>query len=141
MTFPTRTKKDDDDDSEDDSTSGESASDAELAKGYEYLLGMKIWSLTFERAEELRRQKAEKAEDVEKLKATSPESIWLSDLDVIVEALNERDTDISAELKREGIAQNKNRTVQAKRINVAKKNAAKSKKKQDEVRVIYGCFI
>ena len=84
----------------------ENASDAELAKGYEYLLGMKIWSLTFERAKELRRQKTEKAEDVEKLEGTSPEAIWMTDLEAIEEALDERDVELNAELKRESTIQN-----------------------------------
>ena len=130
-------KKDADDENEDNSTPGESASDAELAKGYEYLLGMKIWSLTFERAEELRRQKAAKAEEVNKLQATSPEAIWVADLDAIDEALNERDLEISAELKREVLAQNKSKARQTKMTTVAKKNVAKSKKKADEVSFVY----
>ncbi len=126
-------KRDSDDENEDESTSVESASDAELAKGYEYLLGMKIWSLTFERAEELRRQKAEKAEEVKKLQATTPEAIWLADLDAIDDALNERDMETSAELKREIFAQNKSKARQSKKVTAAKKNSAKSKKKAEEV--------
>ena len=47
-------------------------SDDDLAKGYEYLLGMKIWSLTHERAEELRRQRDEKNGELSKMKATLP---------------------------------------------------------------------
>ena len=133
-------KKDYDDENEDDATPEESASDAELAKGYEYLLGMKIWSLTFERAEELRRQKAEKVDEVKKLQATSPEAIWLADLDAIDEALNERDKDISAELKREVLAQNKSKTRQTKKETAAKKNTVKGKKKAGEVRFSGGTF-
>ncbi|KAL9179430.1 hypothetical protein ACHAXT_008720 [Thalassiosira profunda] len=69
----------------------ENASDAELAKGYEYLLGMKIWSLTFERAEELRKERDAKAEEAKALEATSPDAIWSADLDAIEELLEERD--------------------------------------------------
>ena len=134
-------KKDADDENEDDTTPEESASDAELAKGYEYLLGMKIWSLTFERAEELRRQKAEKAEEVKKLQATSPEAIWLADLDAIDVALTERDSDISAELKREVLAQNKSKVRQTKKATAAKKITAKSKKKADEVSFFHDFLI
>lgn len=134
-------KKDSDVESEEDTTPEESASDAELAKGYEYLLGMKIWSLTFERAEDLRRQKAEKALEVEKLQATSPEAIWLADLDAIDEALNERDLDISAELKREVLAQNKSKARQTKKATASKKNSTKSKKKVEEVRLSYANFV
>merc|ERR1719296_187436 len=93
--FPKDEKKNSDEENEDDESAEESTSDAELAKGYEYLLGMKIWSLTFERAEELRRQRAEKAEEVKKLEATSPEQIWSNDLDAIDEALGERDLSIA----------------------------------------------
>jgi DNA topoisomerase-2 len=96
---------------------------------------MKIWSLTFERAQELRRQKSDKAEEVTKLTATSPEAIWLADLDAIDEALDERDVEISAELKREVQAQNKNKVHAAKKVTAAKKKAIKGKKKKDEVRV------
>ena len=94
---------------EDDESIDETPSDAELAKGYKYLLGMKIWSLTFERVEELRRQRAEKAEEVEKREGTSPKDIWLTDLDAIDEALNERDIELDVEAKKELQAQTKNR--------------------------------
>ena len=73
----------DDDEEEDDDTS----SDAELAKGYEYLLGMKIWSLTFEKAEKLRQELGEKAKELEELQGTEPSQIWLNDLDAIEAAL------------------------------------------------------
>ena len=164
--FPKDAKKATDEEDEEDGSVDESPSDAELSKGYEYLLGMKseymevecyyaiiihafileyishrfsliliiisVWSLTFERAEELRRQKAEKAEEVEALQATSPESIWLSDLDAIDEALNERDVDNAAELKREVQAQKKNTARNAKKATAAKKKTIKAKKKTNE---------
>lgn len=100
--------------------------DAELAKGYEYLLGMKIWSLSFERAEELCRQKAEKVEEVKSLEGTSPEQIWLNDLDAIEELLDERD-------KALGIEENKHKRGKSKvNASVSKKRA---KRKQDENKV------
>lgn len=116
----------------DDNLVEESASDAELAKGFEYLLGMKIWSLTFERAEELRRQRAEKTGEVETLEGTSPESIWLTDLDAIDEALDERDADIAAELQKEVRAQSKSKARTVQKATVAAKHAKKAKKKANE---------
>ena len=131
--YPKDEKKEESDDEEgDDESMEESASDAELAKGYEYLLGMKIWSLTFERAEELRRQRAEKSGEVETLEGTSPESIWLTDLDVIDEALDERDACIASELEKEVKAQSKNKARTTKKAAVAAKKAKKAKKKADE---------
>ena len=48
------------DDGDNETDEEEETSTAELAKGYEYLLGMQIWSLTFEKAQELRRKLNEK---------------------------------------------------------------------------------
>ena len=104
-------------------------SDSQLSKGYEYLLGMKIWSLTYEKAEELRSQLAEKTEELATLEATSPSQIWLNDLDAVEDALDERDAEIEASERAEAKAQKKNKKVQA---NKNKKAAKKGKKKKDE---------
>jgi DNA topoisomerase-2 len=108
-------------DEEDQREEEEDLSDAALAKGYEYLLGMKIWSLTYEKAEELRRQLADKQQEVKDLEATSPEQIWLKDLDAIVEALDEREAAMEAAARDEVKAQKKNKKVQAKKKAVSKK--------------------
>jgi DNA topoisomerase-2 len=50
-------------------------------KDYDYLLGMPLWSLTFEKVEELKKEKAEKMHQLEVLKATSEENLWIQDLD------------------------------------------------------------
>ena len=92
---------------------------------------MKIWSLTFERAEELRRQKEE---EVKKLEATSSEQIWSADLDAIEEAMAERDVLIAADLKDKIAAQSKNKARVSKK-KATKKPAAKkaAKKKKGDV--------
>jgi DNA topoisomerase II len=101
-------------------------SDAELARGYEYLLGMKIWSLTYEKAEELRAQLAEKTKAVANLEATKPSKLWLDDLDSIEEALDERDAEMAAIAADEIKAQIKSkRAVQSKKKVAAKKTNAK----------------
>ena len=92
------------------------------------LLGMKIWSLTFERAEELRRQRAEKAEEVEALDAASPESLWSADLDEIEALLDEKD-------KALGIESTKQKK-QAKN----KKMVKKTSKHKDEVSSLFLFF-
>ncbi|EJK75837.1 hypothetical protein THAOC_02435 [Thalassiosira oceanica] len=130
--FPKDEKKRDDEEDDDEASVEESASDADLAKGFEYLLGMKIWSLTHERAEELRRQRAEKADEVDELNATSPEQLWSNDLDAIDEALTERDADIAADLKEEMNAQAKNSARNKKKAASKAKAAKKAKKKVDE---------
>ena len=49
--------------------------DAELSKGYDYLLGMKLWSLTMERVSDLRSQLEQKEQQLEELRATTPEDV------------------------------------------------------------------
>jgi DNA topoisomerase-2 len=108
----------------------EEASTATLSKGYEYLLGMKIWSLTFEKAEELRSQLAERTSELEALQATTPSDIWLRDLDNIELALDERDGEMEEAEADEQRAVSKNKKHQA---NKAKAAASKKrgKKKAD----------
>jgi DNA topoisomerase-2 len=126
---PKDEKKDESDEEEgDDDSVEESATDTELAKGYEYLLGMKIWSLTFERAEDIRRQRTEKSNEAEALEATSPESIWLTDLDAIDEALVERNKTLALDMKKATTL--KKRAV--KQTKAVAKKAAMSTKKTDE---------
>ena len=95
------------DDEDDSENSNDTSSDAELAKGYDYLLGMKIWTLTLEKVEELRRQVEEKTEALEELIATSPTDIWLKDLDEIELLLDERDGEMEKAEKDEKKAQKK----------------------------------
>jgi DNA topoisomerase-2 len=96
------------------------ATDAELAKGYEYLLGMKIWSLTFEKAESLRAQLAEKTKELAALQATEPNDIWIKDLDAIEAALDHRDEEIAKAVAGEKRAKKPNAKRQQAKMSKAK---------------------
>ena len=50
---------------------------------------MAMWSLTLEKKEELLRKKEEKHKELEKLRGTTKEQLWLTDLDEFLEKLNE----------------------------------------------------
>merc|ERR1740139_1996843 len=115
--------------SEDEDTN-EGSTDAELSKGYEYLLGMKIWSLTFEKAEKLRQELEERTEEVAILTAKSPTSIWLSDLDEIDVALDEREAEMDEAEKEERKAQAKSKKKSKKKERARAK--PKKKKKKNE---------
>eukprot|EP00543_Licmophora_paradoxa_P010622 CAMPEP_0202466646 /NCGR_PEP_ID=MMETSP1360-20130828/69376_1 /ASSEMBLY_ACC=CAM_ASM_000848 /TAXON_ID=515479 /ORGANISM="Licmophora paradoxa, Strain CCMP2313" /LENGTH=579 /DNA_ID=CAMNT_0049090859 /DNA_START=33 /DNA_END=1772 /DNA_ORIENTATION=- len=119
-------------DNEEEEPEEEELSDAELVRGYEYLLGMKIWSLTFEKAEELRRQLAEKTKLVEDLEATSPSQLWLNDLDDIDEALDERDARMAKDAANELKAQTKGKRNLKKTIKKKTAAAKKKAKKTDD---------
>ena len=88
---------------------GDNESDAGLAKGCDYLLGMKIWSLTFEKAEKLWQDLEEKRCLVEDLEVTSPHETWEKDLDSLEKYLDGRDDTMDAAEKEELKAQNKSK--------------------------------
>jgi len=56
--------------------------------GWDYLLGMPLWSLTKEKVEELKKQLETKAKEVEELEFTAPEELWERDLDAILDELD-----------------------------------------------------
>jgi len=76
---------DDEASSEEDETSVATAGEAD----YDYLLGMPLWSLTQERKEDLLKKKGEKKSELRKLKETTKEDMWRSDLDAFMEKLRE----------------------------------------------------
>jgi len=56
--------------------------------GFDYLLGMPIWNLTFEKVEDAERKMKEKAAELEKLQLTAVEEIWEADLNAILYELD-----------------------------------------------------
>ena len=114
------------DEQEEDQESSEDISDKK--SGYDYLLSMKIWSLTYEKVEALRKELDEKTADLEKLINTEPQTLWLNDLDEIEEALGERDIATNAAFADEQQARKKARKKQTKTL---KKKASKKKDEWD----------
>merc|ERR1719210_1277670 len=56
---------------------------------YDYLLGMAMWSLTAEKKEELLKKKGDKHKELDKLRRTTKEEMWLTDLDEFIQKLDE----------------------------------------------------
>merc|ERR1719493_51233 len=78
--------------------------DSKLPKtGFEYLLIMQIASLTKERYEELLRMTKDKAAELEKVKRTPIQHMWLSDLDALAAAIDDlynQDAELAASVGR-----------------------------------------
>merc|ERR1711871_518279 len=68
-----------------------------IGKGYDYLLSMPIWSLTFEKAEKLRNQLREKEEELEALRNSTVESLWEKDLNALEAGLTAMDEQMKAD--------------------------------------------
>ena len=72
----------DDDPEEQDTTTNT------LTRGYDYLLSMKLWSLTNERIEKLRTEFREKVVEHDTLERTSVEALWTRDLTELLTELS-----------------------------------------------------
>merc|ERR1712061_747627 len=71
-----------------------------IAKGikdFEYLVGMPISTLTFEKIEELMREHEQKIQQRDTLRKKTPSQLWLDDLDELEKLLHERDAKIAEE--------------------------------------------
>ncbi|CAI5729222.1 unnamed protein product [Hyaloperonospora brassicae] len=62
---------------------------ADVSRGYDYLLSMKIWSLTKERVDKLRRELQDCENEYAVLEGRTVENLWLTDLDALEEMLIE----------------------------------------------------
>ncbi|KAK8401478.1 hypothetical protein O3P69_001004 [Scylla paramamosain] len=60
---------------------------------YDYLLGMKLWSLTLERKNEILKNRDEKTQELRLLKEKSPSDLWINDLDCFLEQLDAVDAE------------------------------------------------
>lgn len=56
---------------------------------YDYLLGMNLWSLTFEKVEQIKKLLDLKKQELEKLEKTAIEEMWDADLQAVSAALDE----------------------------------------------------
>ena len=61
--------------------------------GFDYLLSMPLYSLTLEKVEELKRQKADKEAELRTLLETSEERMWTTDIQAFIAALDKHEED------------------------------------------------
>jgi DNA topoisomerase-2 len=95
---------------------------ATLHRGYDYLLGMKLWTLTQERYEQLLRQRDEANENMERVSRLEPVEMWLTDLDKVEASYKEFEAERDA--KRAGNVQD---AANAKQKSKSKVKITKSK--------------
>ncbi|CDJ51722.1 DNA topoisomerase II, putative [Eimeria brunetti] len=62
-----------------------------VGSDFDYLVGMPMWSLTAERVEELKRQLRNKEVELEGLRQTDIRTLWLKDLDALLDAVEKQD--------------------------------------------------
>jgi DNA topoisomerase-2 len=99
-----------------------------LDKGYDYLLSMKIWSLTMERVQALTAQRNEKRAELDALLAKTPESLWLEDLDALELALDDFEAELEEAKRLESKARKAAGVARSKKMAGKPKAARKAKK-------------
>ncbi|XP_003745280.1 DNA topoisomerase 2-alpha [Galendromus occidentalis] len=70
-----------DDEAEGSREESQPRSDSNQTKDYDYLLSMTMWSLTFERKEELLKKRDNKITELKTLEGKTPKDLWNEDLD------------------------------------------------------------
>jgi DNA topoisomerase-2 len=115
-----------DDEAEEDGPGASSSSGGTLEKGYDYLLSMKIWSLTMERVKALQAQAEEKRAELDLLSGKSPEDLYIEDLDALEEALGEMEEDFAEAEREEARARTKATNARGKKAARGKGGSAKA---------------
>ena len=118
-------------------------------KEYDYLLSMNFWNITYEKVEELLKQKENKEKELEELQKTTIETLWVNDLDNFIEELDkyekqeEEDRLIAEKLnKKKGgkIEKNKRRKRNDKnknensKLNISNNSESDNSSSQNEVK-------
>eukprot|EP01054_Gregarina_sp_Poly1_P001148 Gregarina_sp_Poly_1__1147@NODE_127_length_13318_cov_461_829220_g113_i0_p1_GENE_NODE_127_length_13318_cov_461_829220_g113_i0NODE_127_length_13318_cov_461_829220_g113_i0_p1_ORF_typecomplete_len1054_score202_96DNA_topoisoIV/PF00521_20/8_4e121TOPRIM_C/PF16898_5/5_2e50Toprim/PF01751_22/2_2e19BBIP10/PF14777_6/0_82_NODE_127_length_13318_cov_461_829220_g113_i0750910670 len=70
-------------------------------RDYDYLVGMPLWSLTFEKVEELKRQQQAKEVELELFQQKTPENLWESDLDHLESAIDQHEALLAQDAENE----------------------------------------
>jgi DNA topoisomerase-2 len=97
------------------------------AKEYDYLLSMNLWSLTFEKVEELNNQKKKKQNELDSLNNCPEKQLWINDLDNFLIALDEYEKEeeedrLTADKLKKNKGKNNNKEGKKRRKKNNKKN-------------------
>jgi len=120
---------------DDDTGTANGADEEDVAKvgpqkGFEYLLGMNLWSLTHEKVEELRKELAEKSAQLDTLLKKTEPMLWEEDLAALEEVLTKTATaDAEDDAKALRLVEKSRRkALEEKSGSKAKSGRAKAKK-------------
>merc|ERR1719508_126095 len=89
--------EEEEEDSGDDPDSQEVQGGKEKGPDYDYLLGMPMWNLTQEKKDEICKKRDDKQQELERLKATTKEQLWETDLEEFMVKLDEVEAKEEAE--------------------------------------------
>ncbi|RLN49417.1 hypothetical protein BBJ28_00012663, partial [Nothophytophthora sp. Chile5] len=117
--LPKSSKKSTDEEEPNESEEDDTSSIADASRGYDYLLSMKIWSLTKERVDKLRAELQDREQEHRVLEGKTFQELWVADLDSLEALL------VDTEAERERILAHT-----PKKKNRGKKAATKKRKRR-----------
>ena len=120
MISMSRSKSKDDEDELDEKVKG-----TKKKSGYDYLLSMPLWSLTWEKVEKLKKEREEKEVEVKQLIDTPIGKLWSTDLDAFLQALDDWYQEEDA-IEKEGILSVKRKVGKRKPRKIGTKKAQES---------------
>jgi DNA topoisomerase-2 len=89
--------EDEEEEEEEKEREAKGSDDSKDRRNYDYLLSMPLWSLTMERVEELKKERAAKEGELAELKKTTVADMWRRDLAAFVTGLDEHEARERAE--------------------------------------------
>jgi DNA topoisomerase-2 len=108
-------KEKDTDGVEGDAGNEASAEDTPEKTDYDYLLGMNLWSLTYEKVEEIKKQLEVKTQELDVMRKTTIETMWDRDLEALSAILDDLDAqDVQDEAAAASFAEGRKRKVGAR---------------------------
>jgi DNA topoisomerase-2 len=105
------------------------AEEGDEAKEYNYLLGMPMWNLTFEKVEEIKKSREEKENELRTLEKTHAKEIWNADLQEFLAVLDKVELEEEEDRKK-----GDDKQKAANKGIKAKKNHKKDAKPKDKVK-------
>nr|AAS90120.1 DNA topoisomerase type 2 [Tetrahymena thermophila] len=100
------------------------------AKEYNYLLSLPMWSLTYEKVEEIKQEQKNKQDELDKLVATEVIDIWKEDLKNFIECLDQIEEEEDEEMRKRMKKQSNSKVKQGSTAS-SKLKKKPTKKKQD----------
>ena len=125
----TKAKKNDTANESEDEDNEDNKNDSSFDKGYDYLLSMKLWSLTHEKVVALTKQRDEKYHELELLEKKDLEDLYSDDLDGLEVSLAEFEQSIRESEKDEEKARLKAKGDRKNNSKFGKAGKSKGKKR------------
>jgi DNA topoisomerase-2 len=104
----------------------------DMEKGYDYLVGMPLWSLTMERVQQMRDEIKVKEDEITSLTNTTIETLWVQDIDNLLQGIDKFEAAERQKILESSKRFSNSQTPNSQTKNATKKPQASNKKKTSD---------